>query len=422
MRSGHRHVSLNIYLHKGRVVLSSHPLSDEKFRSHLRGDSPATLQVAYSTNKRFCNKFFRLEKLVEIVREDHRSLQLADDLDHICREIVRRFLIHANRGALGQPFADCLSLPPFRDSDLEEFYERSYRPRDRNDFFRTEAAFLKGLRRLADSPSHFRRSAKDALAWFGVGRKQQDFRILFSSRRYQREFPEIIMPGLCMAFSLRQETADAPFSANNQRRLSEAFVEAACRAEADAHVILGKEFRGRSYRKIDIEDASLDPTVMDGQSGYLAFLMAHLFRLNGAMASPYIGFTGSIRELGQLDEVEDLSEKLQAAVVGGLQHVFVPRQSFLRLSAAEQRGFDLIHVHPFDEGENYTVAKNLLDYCNARLRQSAATADDVGSGKPPSRRSATKPDENGGVTPPVRPLTAAEPKRPRVCITDQGQR
>lgn len=347
------------------------PFAHSTFTKHLAIGTVETLTAACMMNPRFCKKFFRLELLLKIIQQSHNDLDLCDSLDTIRAEVVMRFLINSDRAKLRPRFLKALELSPFHDRYLEQFVETSYLARENSgaDFRRAERKYLQKLKELAATDTKFRRPVQGAIRWFGCDRSRFLFRVLFSNSHLT--FPDVIKPGYCLPFSLNTthnvgNTNEGPFSGRDQRLLTDDFIDTARSADEMSHEITGRN-EAFSYCRVDVEDFDIEESTVDGKSGYLAFLMAHLLRHYEMPISPYIGFTGAAREMGQLDRIEDLDHKIDAAIDGGMTDLFVPITNWKELSAEDQQGRGVLRIHPFQEGDTKQVAKLAFEIIKSQV-------------------------------------------------------
>src|SRR5262249_34661746 len=151
-------------------------------------------------------------------------------------------------------------------------------------------------------------------------------------------------------------SSSEPFARCDLLRLGEDIRRTAVDAEIRAHELCGKDFGTRKHRRIRIEDGPETIAILDGSSGYLSLLLAHLCMLRGIEFSPYIGFTGSHHAFRKLSGVSNLAQKVQTAVNGGMRFLFVPRVSLASLDGSSLPPADLLELVPYDESRGLAEA------------------------------------------------------------------
>ena len=349
----------------------------ERLDPHLKNHTTATLYGACVTAPQFCRKQFTLETLIGVIGRDWRNLDTAGTLELLRDEVVFRLLITADRASARDMLLELLRNDPFADPAVHRFVTESYKPRSLTAFAMEEGKYLHAMRAAYREMSPLRTPLAAALAWFGVMPGQTPphaFRVLFSNRPLRTRYGDVILPGLCLPFSFKGINGVQPFDGDDQQRLGDDFVRSARDAEVEAHRIRGQSFGSRKHRQVAIEVSYEDASFLEGSSGYLAFLMAHFCMLEGIALSPYVGFTGARKEMGQLDRVVDLPQKLAAAVHAGMHLVFVPARDYSMLSVPQQQGLGLIRVLPFDDqGHIDLIARKLLDQLRARQAELSGT-------------------------------------------------
>ena len=342
----------------------------DRLHLHLQNHSWATLYGACVSEPLFCRKYFILDTLVELVRREARNLDTAGRLERLRDEVVLRLLITADRASYRDLFLELLQAEPYADRVVLRFVTDHYLPRSLDAFAAEERKYLRAMQAAYREMSRLRTPLAEALAWFGMmpgQRRPNSFRVLFSNRPLWTRYRDLILLGLCLPFSFKGINGIQPFDADELQRLGDAFVRSAKDAEVHAHTIRGQTFGSRKHRQVGIEASYEDTSFLDGSSGYLAFLMAHLCMLEGIPLSPYVGFTGARKEMGQLDRVVDLPQKLAAAIHGGMHLVFVPARDYCELSVAQQKGGGLLEVLSFDDqGHIDLIAEKLLDQLRSR--------------------------------------------------------
>lgn len=333
-------------------------------RRHLERDTTPDLAVAFQLMPHFCRKFFTLERLVELLQKEAAVLRSGKVFDLLRDEVVRRLLITSDRGRWRATFLTLLQLDGLADAALLLFIERCYHARTA-DFATTEGEYLKGLQEVYEVSSPLRGPIFDALEWFAALPDHPGcprFRVLFSSQAHHGQFPTVFTPGVCVSFSFSKANSTEPFARCDVDRLGPNFRRAAEEAEIKAYQICGKTFGAARHRRVRIEDNLEDLSVLDGTSGYLAFLMVHVCLMKGVPLSPYVGFTGSFKDFQRLDTVADLPQKIAAAVDAGMRVLFVPRGNQSSLSGEDREAGGLLRIVPYDEHMSIErVTENLLE-------------------------------------------------------------
>ena len=198
----------------------------------------------------------------------------------------------------------------------------------------------------------------DALSWFDAGTAPSGpmFRILFAAADLSRLCPRALVAGMCLRFSFAPASSSEPFARCDHLRLGEEFRRTAVDAEIRAHELCGKDFGRRKHRRIRIEDGPETLAILDGSSGYLSLLLAHLCVLRGIDLSPYVGFTGSHHAFRKLSGVSNLAQKMQTAIQGGMRFLFVPRVSLGSLDGSSLPPAELLELVPYDESRGLAEA------------------------------------------------------------------
>ncbi|GIW89997.1 MAG: hypothetical protein KatS3mg109_0429 [Pirellulaceae bacterium] len=332
-------------------------------RCHLEQGTSPDRAVAFQRMPHFCRKFFKLETLIELLRKEAPVLRSGGVFELVRDEVVRRLLITADRGRWRATALEILRLNDISDVALLRFMEQHYHARNA-DFAISEGKYLQGLQEVYMASSTLRGPVYDALAWFAAlpdPPRNQRFRVLFSNQAYHSHFPTVFIPGVCVSFSLSNANCTEPFARYDIDRLGPSFRRAAEEAEIKAYEICGKTFGPGRHRRVRIEDNLEDLSVLDGTSGYLAFLMVHVCLMKGVPLSPYVGFTGAFRDFQRLGTVTDLPQKVAAAIDAGMRVLFVPRGN-LTVSAEDIEAGGILRIVYYDE---YTgverVAENIVE-------------------------------------------------------------
>ncbi len=380
-------------------------------RRHLEQDTTPDRAVAFQLMPHFCRKFFTLERLVELLRKEAPVLHSGKVFDLLRDEVVRRLLITGDRGRWRATFLGLLQLDGLADAALLRFIERCYHART-TDFATSEGEYLKGLQEVYEASSPLRGPIYDALTWFAALPGHPGgprFRVLFSSQAHHGQFPTVFTPGVCVSFSFSKANSTEPFARYDVDRLGPSFRRAAEEAEIKAYEICGKTFGAAKHRRVRIEDNLDDLSVLDGTSGYLAFLMVHVCLMKGVPLSPYVGFTGSFKDFQRLDTVADLPQKVAAAIDAGMRVLFVPRGNISSLSGEDREAGGLLRMVPYDEYMSIErVAENLAEQLLALQAEltpvlPSAPASDV---EPPASASV-----RADLALPSEPVPIAEPRK-----------
>jgi hypothetical protein len=333
------------------MTQSANPL--DAIRALLEVQTSKELALACIMQPNYCRKFLTLERLVELLQIEGAVLAPSRALENTVRpEVVRRLLVHGNRKGWREPFLRLFLDKHLRCPKLYQFVEESYLPRSVGEFKSEEKRYLDALTRVYNADSEYREPIAEALAWFGalVGQSSNEqFRVLFSNASTSARFPAHLLAGVCISFAFRSKRGTEPFEPWDLDRLGVSFRRAAVEAEEKSYELCQKPFGAKKSRRIRIVEDLEDTSFFDGASGYLAFLMAHLCQLRDLPISPYIGYTGAYKGMGQLGSVADLPQKLAAAVQAGMHIVFVPQSDFRKLTPQQQIGFGILRLVPFDD-------------------------------------------------------------------------
>lgn len=360
----------------------------EQIEPLLRAGSEATLLSACRVQPMLCRKYLTLEKLIAVTCCDRWSARgdLAEDQvwRNLREEIVFRLLIQADRARHRDQFLSLLQTPLFDDAALRTFVQELYFPRDLQNFAVSETRYLRGLRLVYRQRQALETGVGQALAWLGAipRASRRPVRVLFANAELAARYPRSLLAGRCLSFSFKSKSGTRAFGPDDLGRFSPSFTSAAEHAEVDACEIQEEgQYGSRKHVQLTIESPDNDALQLEGSSGYLAFLMAHLCRKRGYDMSPYVGLTGSRPENGLLGPVDHLPHKLAAARDAGLFLVFVPQQAFAGMSCGQQREFmdaSGLRVIPFDHQKDIRdVARELLAELTARRDEIVLNLDEA---------------------------------------------
>ena len=380
-------------------------------RQHLSRANSPDLAVAFQLKPHFCRKFFTLERLVELLRKEAPILRAGSVFDLLKDEVIRRLLITSDRARWRATALELLPLEGLADPALLRFIERSYHARTA-DFATSEGEYLRGLQEVYEASSPLRGPIYDALAWFASLPDHPGgprFRVLFSSQSHHGQFPNVFTPGVCVSFSFTKANSTEPFARYEVDRLGPSFRRAAEEAEIKAYEICGKTFGAARHRRVRIEDNLEDLSVLDGTSGYLAFLMVHVCLMKGVPLSPYVGFTGSFKDFQRLDTVADLPQKVEAAIDAGMRVLFVPRGSYSSLPTEDREARGLLRIVPYDE---HMSIERVAEHLTGQLLSIQAELTPVLPSAPaPDVEPTASPSLRVNHSPPSQPVPIAEPRK-----------
>jgi hypothetical protein len=369
-------------------------------RKHLERATTPDLAVAFQRMPEFCRRFFRLERLLELFLKEQQILRATPALEALRNETVRRLLITADRGSWRPRFLELLTAGGAEGDPLQAFVSEQYHPRTGGRFAQAEGEYLDRLRATLDAHTRFADPVYDALTWLGAapgGDPAPSFRILFANADLHRQFQQVMVPGLCVGFSFAPANSSEPFARCDVERLGTSFRRAAVYAEIKAYEVCGKEFGTSKHRRIRIDDNLEGLDLLDGASGYLTLLMAHVCLLRGEGLSRYVGFTGAHQDFLRIAAVQGLPEKIQTAIDSGLRVLFVPKSNADALGAVGRPPEEILRLVPYDERLNLT---ELTESILGELRGIKATLiPDLGG-------SSISPPAGGPGRPVTQPLEA----------------
>jgi hypothetical protein len=324
-------------------------------RKHLERGTAPDLALAFQLMPEFCRRFFRLERLLELFLKEQQILQATPALELLRNEIIRRLLITADRGHWRPRFLELLNAVAPGGDPIHTFVNEHYQPRPAGRFAQAEGEYLDRLRATLDAPTRLADPVYDALAWRGAapgGDPAPSFRILFANPELHRQFPDVMVPGMCVGFSFAPANSSEPFARCDVERLGLSFRRAAVYAEIKAYEVCGREFGTSKHRRIRIDDSLEGLDLLDGASGFLTLLMAHVCLLRGEGLSRYVGFTGAHQDFLRIAAVQGLPEKVQTATDNGLRVLFVPKSNADGLSAVGRPPEEILRLVPYDERLN----------------------------------------------------------------------
>ena len=377
----------------------------------LQSGSSTDLAIAYQQASEVCRKNMSLDALTLLLKEE-KDLLGSTGLDlEVQEEIVGRFLKTACRTPLRDAFLDFLVVEGHHADPLYQFVHQYYKTSRLETFAGNEAKFLNELRGVAGA-SVFKPIINSRLRnvrWRTPSSRSYRFQVIFSNQKHYADFPGLLVPGSCINFDLTSREGTHKLSAFDMQFVSPAFAKAAGKAE-DLALTLAKGVPLTKYRRVEVLENLETVSMLDGTSGFLSFIIAHAMSNNGIRLSPYIGFTGAVKDYERFYNVADVKEKALAAIAEGLRVLFVPEGSE-RFDRSDC-GFidDILDIVPYKIGGSITdVARSVFDRSKAATKQFTPTLEAAEQLEKNCIPDTLVVEEQRTETPSVEPLVSAKP-------------
>ena len=284
------------------------------------------------SNSPMCEDFhlYTSDTLFNVLCNKKRVLKQNSIYNKCLSEFVFRCLIRADRDAYRSQFMEILSSK----NSLRSFVAEYYKTIPIASFREDESSYLKALGLTAEESSGpYRYAIQRALRWLGFSHTDDPkpiVRVLtsYSNNSYDSEKS---IQGSCFSFEIESDvSSDRQMSSLEE--LSSGFVEIIEKAESHAAKLVDPLWSLNKFSRFKLirEEEYSSPITLSGRSGYLAFLVAHYFRLMGKRISPYVAFSGALDINSDcVQDVDCIGDKLQAACEAGIRCIFLSKSDIV---------------------------------------------------------------------------------------------